>query len=160
MATEYPVDDTSEEFVILDAVKWQVYVLTDTVLKLIDDCQSSTLPDISILSKYSREENIFFVSNLTLNDVNKQIVIHFGDKFFPQEETIAGEREILQIPDIGEIQIEFNSKGFIVINPRTFQELEKIYNKLRIEKIYYMDDEPGIVELLFTLSQVSVCIIF
>ena len=51
MATKYPMDDTihtSTELITLDTVRWQLYVLTDSALKLIDSGQSSTLPDISI----------------------------------------------------------------------------------------------------------------
>ena len=89
-----------------------------------------------------------------MKELNKPIVIHWGEKLFPQEE-IFTEREGLQIPDMGNILVEFDLKGFIMLHPMNFQELKKIYNMLKIDHIYYMDDEPGIVDLLFKLSQVS-----
>ena len=154
MATKYPEDDSSEEFVNLDLVKWQKYVLTDNSLKIPDKSEGPSLPDISIFPQHLEEEDIFFVSNLTLKELNKPIVIHWGEKLFPQEE-IFTEREGLQIPDMGNILVEFDLKGFIMLHPMNFQELKKIYNMLKIDHIYYMDDEPGIVDLLFKLSQVS-----
>ena len=155
MATKYPADDPSAEFVTLDLVKWQKYVLTDNSLKITDYDQSPSLPDISIFLHDLEEEDIFFVSNLTMKELNKPIVIHWGKRLFPQEEIITKEREGLQILDMGNIHVEFDLKGFIMLHPMTFKELEKIYNMLKVANTYYMDDEPGIVDLLFTLSQVN-----
>lgn len=156
MATKYPEDDSSEEFYTLDLVKWQKYVLTDNSLKVSDKSQGLSLPDISIFPQHLEEEDIFFVFNLTLKDLNKPIVIHWGEKLFSQEEIFTEEREGSQIPDVGNILMEFDLKGFIMLHPMNFQELKKLYNMLEIDHIYYyMDDEPGIVDLLFKLSQVS-----
>ena len=62
MATKYPMDDTihtSTELITLDTVRWQLYVLTDSALKLIDSGQSSTLPDISIFFNHSSVVRIY-----------------------------------------------------------------------------------------------------
>ena len=133
-------------------MKWQKFVLTDNYLKLTNSGRSPTLPDISIFPQYLKGENIFFVSNLTLKELNKPIVIHWGDKVLLQEDTHAEERKISSIENI---KIEFDLKGFVMIHPITFRELEKIYNMLKMDNIYYIDDERRIVDQLFTLSQVS-----
>ena len=153
MATKYPLDDTSAE--ILDLVKWQIYVLTDNSMKLIGNGETITLPDLAIFCQYFKEGNTFFVSNLTLKELNKPIVIHWGETLFPQEEIITEAREVQQVPNIGNIHVEFDLDEFIMINPRTVQELEAIHNMLTIDHIYYMDGDPEIIELLSTLSQVS-----
>eukprot|EP00800_Vazella_pourtalesii_P020794 TRINITY_DN7505_c0_g1_i1.p1 TRINITY_DN7505_c0_g1~~TRINITY_DN7505_c0_g1_i1.p1 ORF type:complete len:167 (-),score=14.91 TRINITY_DN7505_c0_g1_i1:45-545(-) len=158
MATKYPTDDTihtSTELVTLDTVRWQIYVLTSNALKLTDSGQAHTLPDISIFCQLFTEENTFFISNLTLKGLDKPIVVHWGDKLFPQDKSITEEREVLRIPVIGNIHFEFDLEEFIMINPRTSQELENIHKMLKIEGIYCMDNDPEIVELLFALSQVS-----
>ena len=158
MATKYPMDDTihtSTELITLDTVRWQLYVLTDSALKLIDSGQSSTLPDISIFCQLFTEENTFFISNLTLKGLDKPIVVHWGDKLFPQDKSITEEREVLRTPLIGNIHFEFDLDKFVMINPRTSQELENIHKMLKIESIYCMDNDPEIVELLFALSEVS-----
>ena len=155
MATKYPTDDTSANYVILDAMKWQTYVLTHNSLILTNRNQGPTLPDISIFLQYFKEENTFFVSNLSLKQLNKPIVIHWGERLFPQEEILTEEREELRVPGIGNIQIEFDLNEFIMINPRNSQELEISYNMLKIDNICYMDNDPEIADLLLTLSQVS-----
>ena len=137
MATRF-LDDNEIENTNIDpscTVKWQAFAVNlESSLEKICDGTGPALPLLREIIESTRDnKDIFITFNQTLKGLNKAIIIQWGDQTSSNEDYV---QITSGIPQLASIEVESETDDYIILHPKSQQQLIEIHSELTCNQDY------------------------
>ena len=110
-------------------VEWQVFIVNpQSSPQLLIAGSDDTLPPLTIITEnYIENKDILFICNRTFRGLNKAIFIHWGNQLlFDVDYVHIGN----QLSELASIEVENETEDFIILHPKSDQQLFEVYSEL------------------------------